>query len=150
MLMIKHLISLVIFSLILFIFLASNSSPAQAGTIVLREGKGCSQDVVKRLSDTPEHYNLKNFSGTNDEARSLELNSVEAGTKILVFDHPRGRRSDDWSEIYVSKFTPFRCVSSFEDSFGEAVDGDSVFGIEYHPHNGLNGKVSRVEVSKFF
>lgn len=87
----------------------SKPRPTQpSGTIVFREGNYCGQNVVITISDAPGTYNLKDFSGKNDEARSLELINVNPGTIIRVFDSPNGSKNDDWTEIYVGRFIPPR------------------------------------------
>ncbi len=145
--MLKRFIMLAIFSLTLFVFLASNPSTAQAGRIILKEGNDCKQDVVMDVQDTPQSYNLKRISGANDEARSLEIQGVQTGTTIRVFDSPSGSRNDDWTEIYVGRFIRSRCINSFEgESFGEATSGETTFVFDHHHKNGLDGKVSRLEV----
>ncbi len=84
-------------------------------------------------------------SCANDEARSMFIDHALALTKFKLYDSPDGSQDDDYTEITVLKdiVEPYLIPSfeySFEDEYVEAV----------HVHqNGLDGKVSRLEVVIF-
>jgi len=144
------------------------------GEIIFWEGNGCSQNCLgsievgdcgkggrlRKCKDDKDDkrsrkycvswgekksWNLKEEKDwiLNDEARSCTLRDVPAGTVIKVYDSPDGNTKDDWAEITVHKTTTIEvCVWSFEVDFT-----DEWYTINYYPKNGLNGKISRIEVS---
>jgi hypothetical protein len=69
------------------------------------------------------------------------LDGVPSGTLIRVFDSPDGETSDDWAEIQVTALASGRCVGTFEEDFR-----DEAITVTYHGVNGLDGKVSRIEI----
>ena len=112
------------------------------GQLSFREDNGCVQDFVGGLTD--RSANLVDFTNhdafTNDEARSLQLSNVRAGTIIRVYDSPSGATNDDWAQIFV-KNTTTTCVGTFQTAL------DTAFvKVDSHPVNGLDGKVSRVDL----
>ena len=128
------------------------------GEIKFWEGNGCYQDYLGSVEvgdcKDGKHcvpwgetrvWNLKKEHHwiPNDEARSCTLIDVPAGTVIKIYDNPDGDTKDDWAEIIVHKTTTQEfCVWSFEIDFS-----DEWCTIRYHKKNGLDGKVSRIEVS---
>jgi hypothetical protein len=117
---------------------------ASAGpTVDLYEGNDATENLVCSVpvgqtetlvfSDHPEC--------DNDEARSLVLLDIPANTSLRFFDDPGGSRSDDWTEIEISQPISTLTLNSFEESFQQA----ELVSI-YHAVNGLDGKVSRLEV----
>ena len=80
----------------------------------------------------------------NDEARSVSLSGINAGTRITLFDSADGNREDDHLIIDVT-----RTISHSEKvvvgSLEESRTTDAYRAV-YVRNNGLNGKVSRVEV----
>lgn len=129
--------------------------------IILHEGNDCTQELVGSLPLTKDIFTV-NFKDNkpgfdNDEARSLSVRSdkgalnlpVKAGTKILLFDNPEGKKNDDWVEITFKRDPKNQgvypgdayCIRTFEkDSENDIVK------VDYHKDNGLNGKVSYAEV----
>lgn len=74
----------------------------------------------------------------NDEARSVLLVSVNPETRLEVYDSPFGETDDDYS-ILTTKSEP---VSRHEVwSFAENRDNNWIT-LNYHSHNGLDGKIS--------
>merc|ERR1712107_133357 len=115
------------FSIISLIFLLST---AYGGDISLFEGNNGSQDEVCTL-------------------RSAILYSADYGTTITLYDSPNGDRSDDYVEIKVKGYTNNPVViGSFESTKTIMLDNGFIEVI-YHRNNGLDGKVSRAEVSVF-
>ena len=114
--------------------------------ISLYEAKNSSQDhvCVEELSIN-KVINFKSDSNyrdcDNDEAKSASIFDTPAGITILLFDNPNGSKQDDWLEINIKQDIQELQISSFEESF----ENDDVQVI-YHKKNGLNGKVSRLEV----
>ena len=114
-----------------------------AGTLRFMEGPNGTQNQKGECTDDPgTRINFKETGGfTNDDARSLILLNVRKDAIIRVYDSPDGKTSDDWMEIWVKKEVQQYIVGSFETNID-----DDVVKATCHPNNGLNGKVSRVEV----
>lgn len=109
------------------------------GLISFHEGNHGRQDLVQSAGDQP----CPGFRPRkNDEIRSLRLSHVRPGCVIRVFDAPGGRRNDDWCEIAVKAYVPEVVVPSFERSYE-----DSFVRVTYHRKNGLDGKVSWIEIA---
>lgn len=114
----------------IYLYEATNANKAQDAVCVFPANRG----VVNRKANGCE----------NDEAKSLILSGVAAGTRITLFDHPGGSRSDDYMTIDVKKNIPTNArvlVPNFE-SDRETSDYRAV----YIRNNGLNGKVSRITI----
>jgi hypothetical protein len=108
------------------------------------EGNGCTQDQVGWFSAASLPTTIPNTSGSgwvNDEARSMLLTNIKAGTVIRVYDNGSGSTSDDWAEIRVNRNIESRCVYSFQLS-----NQDADFTLNVHYRDGLDGKVSRVTI----
>lgn len=73
----------------------------------------------------------------NDEARSLKLMNVKAGTTIGVFDDPRSGNGDDFAIVQVFRDSPRLVVPTFERS-----TSNEYYAARYFHRNGLNGKIS--------
>ena len=100
----------------------------------------------KRIGTLSDHsnttINLKNNSSwKNDAIRSIKLKSVAQGTKIKLFDNPDGKTNDDWVEITVNKHLASLTIPHLERNQSS---GD--YTQKYYRDNGLNGKVSRVQI----
>lgn len=140
--------------------------------ITFFEGNGCTEDVVISFANTTGNaYNLTQITGTgyNDEARSMKLQGYfPNGKKITIYDSPNYDFNDDWIEVKVSPYAikdliwppnpPLDiCIPSFENSgatpgvpvttaYPQGGGFMAYVTITYHPHNGLNGKVSRIDI----
>ena len=121
------------------------SSRATGPTADLYEGGGGSQNLVCSVEvgrnqriDFTRHSQCD-----NDEARSLRLYDVPAGRALLLFDSPSGSREDDWIAIRTKRPILDKRISSFERSF----EDDDV-AVTFFRNNGLNGKVSRLEITR--
>ncbi|HEX7153172.1 MAG TPA: phospholipase D-like domain-containing protein [Thermoanaerobaculia bacterium] len=114
------------------------------------EGNSGTQDAVCAFAATRlrsvEFYDPP-FDGTdwrcnNDEARSVLLHDIAAGSVFRLYDDPGGMyQDDDWTEIIAKRAVSRKYIDSFEQAF----EDDDVRVI-HHRDNGLDGKVSRVEV----
>ncbi len=126
--------------------------------IIFWEGNGCDQNKLGSVKvgdcegeghcvtwGDKKTWNLTKTDDwiPNDEARSCTLEDVPEGTVITLYDNSEGDKDDDWTQITVNKRTTNDvCVPSFEQDFS-----DEWFTENYHKNNGLQGKVSRIEVS---
>merc|ERR1712110_1278537 len=89
----------------------------------------------------------------NDEVRSGILIVAEYGTVITLYDSPDGSKDDDYTVIKVktsaSDFgTNGLRIDSFEQSQTYSL-GNGTVEMTYHSDNGLDGKISRVEIQVF-
>ena len=113
-------------------------------TIDLYEGNGGSQSLLYTVR-YKAGKNIK-FEGhddiPNDEARSCVLNDMPVGAVIKFFDDPDGGTDDDWCKIKVLKTHQQYTVASFERTYE-----DEYVAVTYHRDNGLDGRVSRMEMS---
>ena len=125
-------------------FRDSNKYHSRGDEYVFFEGNDCSQNLVGSLWTTDHgraSINVKQPSWwKNDEARSVLIQHAAAGEKLRVFDHPDGHQSDDWTEILIKRDIEVYCVTTFEASYE-----DDYIKMYYKRHNGLDGKISRVE-----
>ena len=110
---------------------------------VFYEGNAATQSMLCNLADAPATISLKNHPCPNDEIRSVKLLNVKKGTVLRVFDNEDGKLEDDWAEVVVLRDAAVHVVSSFE-----ATQDDGVVAIHYSRNNGLDGKISRVEVAR--
>ncbi len=74
-------------------------------------------------------------------ARSVSLFNVRVGAVIRVYDDPKGKTSDDWTQIVVKRSVQEICVKSFEHTYE-----DNDVKVTFHRNNGLDGKVSYCRV----
>ncbi|MDB5980320.1 MAG: hypothetical protein JWQ69_1335 [Pseudomonas sp.] len=102
-------------------------------------------DVVCVLPRGPHTLGLPSQGCENDEARSLSLSGIAKGTRINLYDNPRGSREDDHATIDVKRDIGIDekvVVGSFELN-----RNNNDYRIVYSRNNGLDGKVSRIEVT---
>lgn len=101
--------------------------------------------VAKFRADRKLDFNCtKSKKCKNDKAKSAVLNGYfPRGWRIRVYDSPKGSKKDDWFEImFLRDMRNVRYViGTFEYSFK-----DNYIQASYHKKNGLDGKVSRIEV----
>lgn len=111
-----------------------------------------------------EHLTVKfgagnnNYGCDNDEAKSMKLQNMPAGTVIKVYDSPDYGDHDDWQKTTVIQSRPGINVvaPTFEtewpkpQEYSEATPINDAFKwattLALHYDNGLNGKVSCVKV----
>lgn len=112
------------------------------GSMTFREDNGCLDDNNGSLTDRSRNSVRfpDNDSFSNDDARSLQLSNVHAGSIIRVFDSSDGATNDDWTQIFV-KSTQTSCIGTFQSS-----SNTPSLKVDFHLVNGLDGKVSRVDV----
>ena len=111
------------------------------GNLSFWEGNNCSEDPVGGMTDRSGSFvtdDLTNGGFDNDEARSLFLSGVKAGTIIRVYDDSSGSQNDDWTQIF-AKSNVSTCLGTFESSFS-----NSSLRVDHHPDDNLDGKVSLV------
>lgn len=112
------------------------------GGLVLYEGNNVSQDVVCGIPAAPSRTLQFKVNGCeNDEARSGRLENVPAGTEFHLYDSPSGSTSDDYAVLKTKRGVARVDIPSFEKS----VETDE-YQLTFHRYNGLDGKISRVEV----
>ena len=120
---------------------------AEAGKLRFFDSANGTGDNCGSISADKEiKVNFKNSGNgfTNDEARSVRCWFVVPGTTFFVFDNPSGKKNDDWAEITIKRWGDF-VVNTFERDF----ENDD-YRIDYHKDNGLNGKISRLEIGFVF
>ncbi|HEY0372500.1 MAG TPA: M12 family metallo-peptidase [Thermoanaerobaculia bacterium] len=120
------------------------SSAATGPVVDLHEGNGAGQNLVCSLQAAqsasvrfPGHADCD-----NDEARSMRMHNIRAGTTLTLFDSPDGLRSDDWVEITALRNITTKIIPTFEKSFS-----DPDVRVLYRRKDGLDGKVSRLDVA---
>ncbi|ELU8564822.1 hypothetical protein [Vibrio parahaemolyticus] len=114
------------------------------GLLAFYEGNNGSQDLVcsipisgnKNIDFTSDSYGCD-----NDEARSMVLHQVRSGTQITVFDSPSANRNDDYTVINVLNDISSYTIDTFEHTFQ-----NPWISVSFRHVNGLDGKVSRVEI----
>eukprot|EP01084_Bolivina_argentea_P277536 473849_1 len=85
----------------------------------------------------------------NDETRWMKITKALKGTRIWIYDHPDGEhKGDDYFKLEVLKdFTEEKSINSYEQrNYNNDPANDGFFQFTYHWHNGLDGKVSRIEI----
>ncbi|HEU4406678.1 MAG TPA: hypothetical protein VFS43_15530 [Polyangiaceae bacterium] len=113
--------------------------------ITFWEDNDCGGSQVGWFSATNIPMKIPNASGSgwvNDEAKSVRLFNIPAGTVLRVYDSSVPDLTDDWSTIYVKRFVADLCVYSFQVTWDD-VDHTVV---RNHIRDGLDGKVSLVRV----
>jgi len=139
-----------LFDLVAGLFKDKDVYFSKADPYLFFEGNNCTQQLVGSMWTTdmnvpgePTAWNVKTVSWfENDEARSVFIRQAKAGEVLRVYDSPGGSTGDDWAEITILRDLPEPyCIGSFElsrriDDFVEIV---------WAKHNGLDGKISRVE-----
>jgi|GEM_PF-3598836 len=120
--------------------------------VIFYEDNYCQQDVAALLPGN--EYTVVDCTASsscvNDEARSvLVMPGVDTETLIRVYDNPDGSYSDDF--MYINRGSrnqrmPF-CITGFEHDTSSR-EANAGFATYWRQDNGLNGKVSRISVSK--
>ena len=112
--------------------------------IILYEGNDGTQNIVCSL-EIQETFNVDFTSHSecdNDEVRSLIFNKALAGTKIIIYDSPTQSTNDDFYVIDVIENIELPYIIS---SFERNINYNFIQG-RYHSVNGLNGKVSNIQI----
>ncbi|MDH0749366.1 hypothetical protein N5D61_23860 [Pseudomonas sp. GD03842] len=118
------------------------------GGIYLWEGNNADpkQDAVCVIPRAQRTLELPTAGCENDEARSLSLSGIAKGTRLSLFDSRSGSREDDHMIIDVTRDIGLHehvVVGSFEQNWTT-----DAYKATYVRNNGLNGKVSRIEVTQ--
>lgn len=103
-------------------------------------------DTVCVIPNEPRTLMLPTAGCEKDEARSMSLSGIASGTRIKVYDNGRGSLADDYAIIDVKRDIGINeevIVPSFERSRNCAA-----FQIVNIRNNGLNGKVSRIDIGR--
>lgn len=102
------------------------------------EGLGACVTLIKK-----GEYDMRSDSYFNDSVMGCEINRADVGTVISVYDSPSADTDDDYAVITIKKtLTHPILIHSFE------TDLDTEFlSLRYHHYNGLDGKISRVDVT---
>lgn len=116
------------------------------GGIYLWEGNNADkkQDAICAIPAGNKTLQFPTHGCENDEARSMSLSGVKKGTRITVFDNGDGNRSDDYAVIDIKRDIGIRenvVIGSFENN-----TDNNDYQIVYNRNNGLDGKVSRLEI----
>ena len=78
----------------------------------------------------------------NDRAQSLMLHDLRAGSFLRIYDNSNGETNDDWAQIRIKQDIEQYTITSFlaniDDAFVEMI---------IVPDNGLDNKVSRIEMA---
>ena len=116
------------------------------GSILLYEGNRGTQSLLCniRYEGHSRTINLKkdNLGCENDEARSLVLQNMPAGTSIFVYDSPScSRQADDATQIRVKRNIDSYVVNTFERSYE-----DRLVDVNYLTSGNLDGKVSCIQL----
>merc|ERR1712215_171773 len=147
-------------SVILCLLLAAVSSAPEGlstkelgtGIITLYEGNNGSQNQVCTLSWTGDaEWNFQHLDDCeNDEARSGIILMAASGTTISLYDSPSGSKDDDYTVIKIKgEVTSPVELGTFEKSRTIDLPTGGTIEVTFHHHNGLDGKVSRMEVVIF-
>ena len=116
-------------------------SRACAGRFIFYEGNSATQDMIGELSCFEGFYVLGNYGIPNDEARSVVLRDISAGTRLRLFNSPGCGDDDDWGEIVAKQDISERMIYTFQLVY----EDDEIY-VAWNNRGGLDGKVSCVEI----
>ncbi len=122
------------------------------GAITFFEDNGVAGDALCGLSPAAGDYRFEQPGARaceNDEARSLLLYEIAAGTMIEVFDDGRCRTTDDHTKITVLRELPegLGGVARYELGSFERGFEDDFLRVERLTRGNLDGKVSCVRIT---
>lgn len=139
----KQLIRICIIISLLIMIANSIVLASNYGGFTFYDKNGCHGKVEGKVIRYPGGYMSAWID--NDDARSLLVGVLPAGSYIRVHDDGKASKTkDDWAEIWVTKTTEnFICIGSFETSgwYGP----NSEIYVRYHRETSkgnLDGKVS--------
>jgi len=127
-------------------FLVPNSASAATGNLVFYEGDNGTQGIVCVVPYTygeTVRFKSDGYGCDNDEARSVRFENVPAGALLAVYDSPSCSRSDDVTYIRLIS-NPFGSVLVPRFNYSDSSNGQ--FGIFYDRFNGIQGKVSCIQM----
>ncbi|HEY9261047.1 hypothetical protein [Chitinophaga sp.] len=109
------------------------------GIIAFYEGNNATENIVQTVEDSPG----QSWRPTQDDAiRSAKLFDVRPGAEIRVYDSPDGTMNDDFCIVNVKRPSPEYIVGTFERSYE-----DEYVRVTFIRNNGLDGKVSRIQIN---
>ncbi|WP_121626880.1 hypothetical protein [Poseidonibacter antarcticus] len=124
-----------------------NATPSSR--ISFHEGNGLKENKVCEFAILDNSFiNFKNddkYGCDNDEVRSVLLRHIPPNTRIRLFDDPNGSLKDDWLDIFTLKTIDILEIETLE--LQKDINNDKYI-IQYHKKNGLDGKVSAVEITQ--
>jgi hypothetical protein len=128
--------------------LSSYTTAKAVGGIYLWEGNNADkkQDAVCVIPRGQRTLSLPSAGCENDEARSLSLTGIDKGTRISLFDSASANREDDHVIIDIKRNIGMHervVISTFEKT-----ENNSTYQMVFARNNGLDGKVSRIQVEK--
>jgi hypothetical protein len=101
----------------------------------------CQLFVMNNHGDTD--FRSDNYNCDNDDAQSLTLRGVRAGTKLLVHDSPNFLDEADNVHIQIVRDIPGTyTIGSFEQTYN-----DDYVEMQYYGNGTLDGKVSAVRIA---
>jgi len=115
-----------------------------AQSVVCYEGNYCTQDIICRITFSSEKTFISLKDTTlcgGDEIRSVSLSGFRQGQYIYFYDSPTGNPTDDYCKIYVKSHLSNYKIGTLEHSYS-----DSYVEVTFHHVNGLDGKVSAIEL----
>jgi sphingomyelin phosphodiesterase len=97
--------------------------------------------ICTRSMEREKTLRFPDYECAGDEIRSLIVYDVPADSILRLYDDAEGDRNDDWVEILFKRAVAEKQIGTLEQSFE-----DDELRVTYYPNNGLDGKVSRVEI----
>ncbi|BAO44517.1 esterase/lipase family protein [Thiolapillus brandeum] len=130
--------------------IARSSNPDDPDDIVFYADFYCTTDIAGVFQSSDNTYvSCKDSSRCeNDEIKSVLIYPGARKHKAMrLYDDPDGKLTDDYTSIYRGSRDldePF-CIRGLEH---DTTSRESAQGmtVNYHPHNGLNGKVSYIKI----
>lgn len=108
----------------------------------LYEGNSAGQAIVGQIEAWERGiYRLSDVGIPNDEARSVVLRHIPAGTRLQFFNSPGCGEDDDWGEIVAKEYINERMIYTFELVY----EDDEIY-VAWNNRGGLDGKVSCIRV----
>lgn len=117
--------------------------------VSLYEGGGGTEDELCRfgvhlpLGLQSQQFNVSALGCPNDEARSMRLRNFPKDYEVRIFDSPYCTNDDDWAGLKFNDVYEHYLHGSFHIT-GIGSRGDA----EYHYCNGLDGKVSCIQIGQ--
>jgi len=134
------------------IYIAKSTDKNDPDDLIFYSDKFCHSSISGVFQSHSEYLSIdckESERCKNDSAKSLLIYpGAKHNVALRIYDSPEADRGDDWATIYRHSKElrkPF-CINSFEADVKNINDADTDITIYFHPNNGLNGKVSRIEI----